>query len=266
MSIATRPENYVTVALEDYRTRFKNIRLERDEQGILLVTLQTDGGPMIWNILSHDELAACWDAVARDPANKVVIVTGTDDEFLATHNWDGADELAEAATWHRLHNAGKRLLMSHLDIEVPMIAAVNGHATVHSEQALLCDIVLAADTAEWAEMHFTLGLPPGDGVQWLWNHLAGFNRGRYLMLTGERISSATACDYGMVAEVLPKDRVLERAYELARSIAAKPDLVLRSSRMLLTHEIKRELHEVLGYGLMTEAVISIDNNPLAKPH
>src|SRR6202043_3825594 len=111
---------------------------------------------------------------------------------------------------------------NHLNIEVPMIAAVNGPALIHAELAVLCDIVLAADHAEFQDApHLPLGIVPGEGVHIVWPLLLGPNRGRYFLLTGEEISAQQALTLNVVAEVLPPERLLPRAHELASQLADK---------------------------------------------
>ena len=109
--------------------------------------------------------------------------------------------------------------MNLLDIEVPVIAAVNGPVNIHAEIAVLSDIVLAADHAAFADApHFPNGLVPGDGVHVIWPYLLGRNRGRYFLLTGQRLSAQEALQLGVVSEVMPASRLLPRARELARQI------------------------------------------------
>lgn len=249
----------VTTKLSDYQNLFSNIRLTRDDEGILLVQFHTDGGDIVWGLTPHEEVAACWDYVARDLENRVVIITGTNETFIHLESIGADEDFAAPDTWWRIHNVGKRLLLSQLDIEVPVIAAVNGHATVHAEQALLADIVLSAEDAVWADRpHYPAGLVPGDGVQIVFAQHMGLNRARYMLLTGQQLTAAEAKDFGLVSEVLPRDQVLGRAYELARQLLKAPDKVLRSSRNLLTHELRRLLNDGLGYGLAIEGLAAIE--------
>jgi enoyl-CoA hydratase/carnithine racemase len=92
-----------------------------------------------------------------------------------------------------------------------MIAAVNGSALIHAELAVLCDIVLAADTTEFQDApHFPMGLVPGDGVHVVWPLILGPNRGRYFLLTGQKLFASEALDLGVVNEVMPRDKLLPR--------------------------------------------------------
>ena len=149
--------------------------------------------------------------------------------------------------------------MNLLDIEVPMISAVNGPALRHSELALLCDIVLASEEAAFQDSgHFINGLIPGDGMHIIYPLLLGLNRGRYFLLTGQTLDARQALDLGLVSEVMPRDRLIPRAWELAEQLCEQSDLVLRYSRVLLTQNVKRQMQDLLGYGLALEGLGSAD--------
>ena len=93
-----------------------------------------------------------------------------------------------------------------------MISAINGPAWRHSEIPLLCDIVLAADTAQFQDSaHFLSDVVPGDGMHIVYPLLLGMNRGRYFLLTGQTLDAQKALELGLVAEVLPPDKLLARA-------------------------------------------------------
>jgi Enoyl-CoA hydratase/isomerase len=114
----------------------------RREDGILEVTLHTGNEDLVWGFGPHEECGYLFEDIARDAENKVVILTGSGNTFI--HKEDLGGVVVTPEGWAKVHFDAKRLLMSHLDIEVPMIAAINGPATVHAELGLLCDITLAA--------------------------------------------------------------------------------------------------------------------------
>lgn len=243
--------------LDDYADKYKHVVMERRD-GILELRLHTDGGPLRWGGSPHEELGDCFMDVANDFDNKCVILTGTGDSFSA---WF-ADEPIEGITpqsWDHIYFEGKRLLTNLLAIEVPVIAAVNGPATIHAELAVLSDIVIAADHSTFRDLpHFRGGLVPGDGVHVVWPLLLGPNRGRYFLLTGQKLSAQEALDLGVVSEVMPLDRLMDRAWELAREVMKRPPLTVRYARVAMVQHLKKLMHENLGYGLALEGLAAID--------
>lgn len=247
-----KKEILVTTRFEDYAQKYQNIRMER-RGGVLQLTFHTSGDSLVWNEVAHREFGYAFGDVGADPENRVVIITGAGDDFctqIVADDWD----LTAPRKWDKVYWEGKRLIQNLLDIEVPIIAAVNGPCTIHSELAVLSDIVLCSDTAYFQDAaHFaTFNAVPGDGVHVIWPLLLGPNRGRYFLLTGQKLSAEEAKDLGVVAEVLPRQKLLARAWELAEQMAQKPILALRYTRVALTMRLKRLMLEGTGYGLALE--------------
>src|ERR1700739_167595 len=226
----------------EYSQRYDNVELTRAE-GILQVTVHTGGGSLVGPSTTHDELPYCFGDIACDRDNKVVILTGKGESFcneidFATFN------LSTPHDWDEIIFEGQRLLTNLLNIEVPVIAAVNGPVTNHPEIPVMCDIVLAADTATFQDgPHFMSGIVPGDGAHVVWPHVLGPNRGRYFLLMGQELDAHTAMTHGVSNEVLPGGKLLARAKEIARYIADKPPLTRRYTRVAMTQRIKRLMHE-----------------------
>ncbi|MEV5848606.1 enoyl-CoA hydratase/isomerase family protein [Streptomyces sp. NPDC051985] len=249
--------------LSEYQDKFECIRLERDEQGILLVTLHREGKALRWGRDSHLEISQAWGFIASDPDNRVVILTGTGEDFLRFEYGTfgppitgGSSHGHSAQSWDPVMAAEHNLMTDQLSVPVPVISAVNGPCPVHADIPLLADIVLAAPTASFAdESHFwTLGTVPGDGVHVVWPNLLGPNRGRYFLLAGSHIHADEALRLGLVGEVVEADALLDRAYELARKIAGYPAMNVRYTRDLLTRRLRRTMQEELDYGLALQGL------------
>jgi len=249
---------------DEYSRSYQFIRLKRHD-GVLEMSLHTDGGPLQWNLEAQAELGRAFGDVGGDRENRIIILTGTGNEFSgprldpdATQFFHGA-ELTPAGM-HSIHWNARRLMTSLLEIEVPMIGVVNGPAKRHAELALMCDIVIAADDASFDDTaHFHLGnIVPGDGINIVYTMLLGLNRARYLMLTGQVLSARDAKDMGLVAELLPRHELLPRAWALAQQLAKKPEFLLRYTRMVLTHPLKKLMDEGLEYSLVLETLGALE--------
>lgn len=249
---------------EEYKDDYPHIKMERSEEGILLMQLHNgEGGEFEWSFDNHHEVGFSWRDVGADMENKVIILTGSADAFLRREyltpdkvDREGMDDAAKRAQeWIDAHNHGKRLEFDLLEIEQPMIAALNGPCTIHAEIPLLCDIVLAAEhTVIGDHVHFDFGLVPGDGVQTIFPLLMGLNRARYFMLTGQELSAEECKDLGLVNEVLPQDQLLPRAYELARHILEHKPMVVKLFRPTLLQQVKRLMLDSVSHGLMMEGL------------
>lgn len=243
-----------------YEKNYRNIHFER-RGGSLLMRLHTDEGPLKWGANEgsiHGQLGHAFYDVAHDATVRAVILTGTGASFCAEMNLNELPASVGVADWSRLMREGRDLLMNLLDIEVPVIGAVNGPAYIHSQLPVLSDIVLASSTAEFADLaHFVHGVVPGDSVQVIWPMLLGINRARYFLMTGQKLSAQDALQLGVVSEILRPEQLLARAWELAADLEKKPAAALRGTRLALTQHLKKRLLEELGHGLALEGLGAI---------
>ena len=243
---------------EAYRDAFPNAHLKRKENGVLQVALHSNGGKLVFNGHTHEQFVDLFHAIGEDRDNRVVILTGMGDAFMDTIEPEGFDFFSPQG-YDKILREGRKVLMNILDIEVPMITALNGPVLLHSEYALLSDIILATPQTVFQDKpHFDFGIAPGDGVNLLWPEVIGSVRARYFLLTQQVLDAETAKTWGVVNEIVPADLLLARAHELADGIARLPPLTSRYTRMVLTRKLRRIVEDGAAFGLALEGISAAD--------
>jgi len=222
---------------------------------VLTLRFHTDGGPATFTGQMHTDLPRALYEIGQDRDNRVLVLTGTGDRFMTDIDGPSLDDPTKPAVWDKTTAEGRRVMQRLVDLEMPIVAAVNGPATVHSDYVLVADIVVAADTTVFSDFpHLTFGLVPGDGIYLVWEETIGFNRARYLTLTQGSFTAQQAEQWGAVAEVLPLDQVLPRARELAESLAAKPQLLTRHLAVTVRQRLSRRMAEAYQLGSALEGL------------
>lgn len=231
---------------------WRNIAVTRAD-GITEIRLHTDGGALVWNATVHRDLVEAFTTVSLDDETKVVILTGTGEQFCASI--DRTSFRQEPRGWDVTWSEGRRMLSSLWGIDVPVITAINGPALIHAELVVVADVVLACRTTVFADKaHFVSGVVPGDGVHLVWTELLGPTRGRYFLLTGTEIDAAEALRLGVVHEIHSHSMLRARAWELASEIARHPLPVLRYTRTALSMRWRRTVGDDLSHGLALEGL------------
>jgi enoyl-CoA hydratase/carnithine racemase len=175
-----------------------------------------------------DELLAQveeWDA---DPEVRCVVIAGSDEVFAA-----GADiaAMADREFQDVMASSNEGFWKRLAAVRTPLVAAVSGFALGGGcELALLCDMVVASETAELGQPEVLLGIIPGGGGTQRLARVMGKQRAMELVLTGRRIGAEEAHSLGIVNQVAPKGEWLERAVELAGVIARRPPLAVRMGK------------------------------------
>jgi enoyl-CoA hydratase/carnithine racemase len=148
-----------------------------------------------------------------------------------------------------------RIPLALYNLEVPVIAAVNGPAIgAGLDLACMCDIRIAAQSAKFAESFVSLGIIPGDGGVFLLQRLVGASRAAEMTFTADVIDAATALDYGLVSKVVPDEELLPAALELAGRIVRNPTHVLRMAKRLLREAQHARLETVLELSASFQAL------------
>lgn len=265
-----RKEMYRTY-LADYSERWSEFFTMRREDGILEVKMHTDGGSAEWGLEIHRALIPAFADISHDPETECIIFTGTGENFLSSMDAEGW----ERNGFHEPYDFRKGYEYWYVDqvhepfallnLEVPVIAAINGPFFIHQELALVNDIVICSESTTMTDGHYTgMGIVPGDGVQTIFRELLGVNRAKHFLLTGQVMTAQEMLALGVVGEVVPDDKLLDRAWEIAREVFMKRSRShRRMTRALLVQPWRELLTRELPFGLSMECWATHGYWPLA---
>jgi enoyl-CoA hydratase len=200
----------------------------------------------------NEELHHAWQRFRDDEDAFVLVITGAGDTTFSA-GWDlqDASELEQLGDWDAFrvsvfNSPGECGYTRRVDVFKPVIAAVNGYAFAAGlETALLADIRIAAENAEFGALERRWNIVGGDGMTVRLPLVVGFARAIELIITGRRIDVTEAERIGLVHEVVPKGKALERAQELAHEIGALPQGAIRSDKESVIRGVGRTYEERL---------------------
>jgi enoyl-CoA hydratase/carnithine racemase len=241
--------------IPSYFDKYENFAVTRSPSGVLTLRFHTDGGEHTFTGTTHHDFPRIIEDIAYDRDNKVLVLTGTGDTFINNIDGPSLGDLTKPWTADVLYVEGRRGVQRLVDLEIPIIAAVNGPVSVHSEYALLADVVIASDKAVFSDMpHLAFGIAPGDGLFVVWEEVLGLNRARFLEITGGSFSAQEALTWGAVAEVVPQQNVLPRAQQVAEQMTERPQLTNRYIALIFRQRISRRLTEGMALGMALESL------------
>jgi enoyl-CoA hydratase/carnithine racemase len=242
-----------------YFDKYENLAFTRDNDGVLVLRFHTDGGPIVFTGQTHQDLPGALEELSLDRDNKALVITGSGDAFMDQIDGPSLGEIFKPAVWEKTRMEGAKVLQRLLEVPMPAVGVANGPATVHSEYLLLCDIHIASERATYSDLpHPTFGITGGDGLHVVWEEVAGTARAKWLLWTGEQIDAQTALQWGVVAEVVPHDRAVDRGIEIARSLAAKPALYRTLQKQTLNLNLRRRITEDVPFGMALEGLTAAD--------
>lgn len=186
-------------------------------------------------------VAACQE-VEADTGIRAAILTGAGRAFSAggdvkamrdrTGAFAGSPYSVREGYRRNIH----RIVKALYNLEVPLIAAVNGPAIgLGCDVSCMADVRIASDKAKFGVTFLKLGLIPGDGGAWLLPRIIGASRAAELLFTGDVINADMAADWGLVSRVVPADTLMDEALSLATRMAGQPPQSLRLAKTLLRH-------------------------------
>jgi enoyl-CoA hydratase/carnithine racemase len=148
-----------------------------------------------------------------------------------------------------------KLVRAFWNLEVPLIAAVNGPAIgLGNDIACMADTRIAADAARFGATFLKIGLVPGDGGAWLLPRVIGMARAAELLYTGDIVDAESACRWGLVSRVVPAETLMDEARALAAKIAAQPPDVLRMTKRLLREGMRADFDTIMELSAAAQAL------------
>jgi enoyl-CoA hydratase len=227
-------------------TDYTDIVVEQPKPGIELIRLNR---PKVLNALRSqllEELVAALLRAREDEAIRAVVLTGNDRAFAA-----GADinEMADM-TFVQVLRLDRRVgyWQALRQFPKPLIAAVNGFALGGGcELAMHADIIVAGESARFGQPEINLGIIPGAGGTQRLTRAVGKSLAMHMVLTGEMIDARTALGAGLVAEVTPPELTVDRALEIAETIASKPPVAVRLAKEAVLKAEEMSLEAALDY-------------------
>ena len=223
---------------------YENVIVAKDG-AIAVVTLNR---PQALNALSYGlvkDLSLAMQELDQDPEVRVIVITGGDKVFAA-----GADikEMADKGPFDSMVQERLAYRDKINKIAKPVIAAVIGFALGGGcELAMSCDIIIAAENARFGQPEVNLGIIPGSGGTQRLTHVLGKHRAMELVLTGDMLNAADAERFGLVNRVVPAELCLEEAQNIAKKIAAKPELAIKAAKEAVLKSANIGLDEGLDF-------------------
>lgn len=231
---------------EEYSEKYKDFVIMERRDGVIMLRMHTNNKPIIWNGQIHRAIHQAVNEVARDPENQVMILTATGDFWVAygfaadDGNALKEDDSAQraAAAKHIYVGDGMPLQENLIfDVDVPTIGAITGPG-YHNEMALHCDLTICSENTVMLDVHRWMGFVSGDGINIAYQEFMGTKRANYAMLMGNPITAQQALDWGMVNEVVPRDRLYDRAWEMGAQIMKYGDW---GHRRMMTEIMRKPL-------------------------
>lgn len=228
---------------------YKNIRMEMARPGVLLFCIDR---PTVMNALDDPtvlEIISAFDEIAASDDIRAIVIGSGERAFSAGSDLDealSADPVSNREHW----DLGQQMMRRIEKVPIPVIAAVRGFAMGGGfELALACDLRLAGESSVFALPEVTLGAIPSWGGTQRLPHIAGRGRALELIMTGRRLTAATAYTYGIVNQVVADDEVVRTALDLAEQLTAHPRRALAAAKDLV--RASEHLNQEMGERLET---------------
>lgn len=179
----------------------------------------------------HVELARLFAALRREQSARAVLLTGHGDAFSAGGDFTWFPTLQDRTALERVRIDAKQLIYDLLDLHLPLVCAVTGHAMgLGATIALLCDTIFMAGSATIGDPHVRVGIAAGDGGTIAWPLAVGPARAKQYLLTGDPVTASEAERIGLVNFVVEDALVRDEALAFAQRLAAGAPLAIQATK------------------------------------
>jgi enoyl-CoA hydratase len=205
--------------------------------------------------LLHEELTRLFRELKREDTARAVLLTGRGRAFSAGGDFRWFPTLDDLAKLEHLRRDAKQMIWDLLDVELPIVAALNGPAIgLGASLALLCDVIFMAETATIADPHVRVGIVAGDGGTAIWPLVLGPARAKQFLLTGDPVSAAEAFALGLVNRVVPPASLESEALAFAARLAEGAPLAVRYTKQAVNKLVKDALNTAFDTATALEIV------------
>jgi enoyl-CoA hydratase len=238
---------------------FQALRVSLGAEGIATVTLDRPDRKNAVGQRMHSELALIFRALERDPAVRIVILTGAGSAFCAGGDLEWMQQMIDdPAIFETTIREAKEIVLSMLDCEKPLIARVNGHAVgLGATLALFCDVIFASTKARIGDPHVGVGLVAADGGSVIWPQLIGYARAKEYLMTGDLLTAEDAARIGLINHAVAPEQLDERVNAFALRLARGAQRAIRWTKASVNIGLKQLAVSVLDSALAYEAVSNL---------
>ncbi|MGE0825060.1 MAG: enoyl-CoA hydratase/isomerase family protein [Candidatus Binatia bacterium] len=234
----------------DY-SRYHYLSVERKDK-VLVVALNRPDSLNAINAELHTEISQIFADIAQDQETEVVLLTGKGRAFCAGGDIKWFQDMTTPQL-DALFAEARKIIIDMLEVEQPIVAAVNGPATgLGATLALFSDVIFAADNAKIGDPHVKVGVVAGDGGAIIWPWLVGAARAKEFLMTGDIISAAEAERIGLINHVVPADQLMDRAMAFANRLAKGPTKAIRWTKVSVNKILRDTANLVLDTSLALE--------------
>ena len=238
-------------------TKDKWTRFTFERKGPVLTAYITSDHPVNGvDEAMHTELALVFNCLQRDSESDIIILSAKGRAFCAGGDFDWFEEqINHPERFRSIGWDAKQIVTTLLNMEKPIICRMNGAAAgLGATIALLCDIIIADETAKIGDPHVKVGLVAGDGGAVIWPQLIGFAKAKELLMTGDLLSAQEAKDLGLINYAVPASDLDAKVGELVAKLLANPKWAVRWTKTVTNIPLRALAAQLMDASIGWESV------------